>query len=184
MKNLAGFTMIELMVVVAVIAVTMAIALPSFNEMVANNRVTSETNRIVSDIQLARSEAMKRGVRIVMCRSADTTAVTPACGGTSHTWTNGWLLFASGDNNSTYEAASDTLLKVGHAASNQITIKTNGISNNNLEYLPNASTDEGGGTAKFVICDERGESHGKEIQVPPVGRPRLATTVASCTSPS
>ena len=172
------------MVTVAVVATTMAVALPSFNRLLADNRITSETNRLVSDIQLARSEALKRGARIVICRSANPYAATPECGGVTNTWTSGWLVFASGDNNSTYDVLADTLIKVGHAANPLISVKTNSVSNNNLEFLPNSSTDEGGSTAKFVICDGRGAAHGKEVQVPPVGRPRLAKTVVSCSSPS
>lgn len=174
--------MIELMISVAVIAITMTVALPSFNTMIADNRIASETNRLINDIQLARSEALKRGARVILCRSGDITASPPTCSGTTKTWSTGWLVFASGDNNSTYEPANDTLLRVSHATANDnITIKTNSISNNNLEYLPNTSTDEGGATAKFVICDTRGAAHGNEIQIPPVGRPRLASTVTTCT---
>ena len=179
-----GFTLMELMVVIMVIAITMAVAIPSFQTMISDNRITSETNRLISDIQLARSEAMKRGVRVVLCRSGDTTVANPVCGGSANTWTKGWLVFASGDNNSTYESANDTLLRVSHAAAIAVTVKSNGTSDNNLVFFPNASTDEAGGTAKFVICDQRGASYGKEVQVPPVGRPRLASSVSSCTSPS
>jgi len=175
-----GFTIVEMLIVVLVISVTMAIALPSFNGMLSNSRITTDTNRLVNDIQLARSESMKRGVRVILCRSADTTIANPVCGGTTKVWSNGWLVFASGNANNTYEPANDILIKVSHAVHERITLKSNSTSNANLEYNPDASTNEGGGTAVFAICDARGASFGNEIQVPPVGRPRLADVVANC----
>ncbi len=178
--KVTGFTMIEMLVVILVISVTMAIALPSFNAMLNNNRITTDTNRLVNDIQLARSESMKRGVRVILCRSGDTTVANPVCGGTAKVWSTGWLVFASGDTNNTYEPANDTLIKVAHAVAKSVSLKSNSTSNANLQFNPDASTNEGGSTAVFAICDDRGESFGNEIQVPPVGRPRLADTVSNC----
>ena len=97
-------------------------------------------------------------------------------------------MFEAGDNNSTYQADDDILLKRGPASSSGVTVITNSTSNNNLEYNSDGSTNEGGGTARFAICDSRGGEHGYQIDVPPVGRPSFnAATSGSpvnCTSPS
>jgi len=182
-KMNTGFTLIELIVAVAVAGIVMGIAIPSFQSSIKNNRITSETNRLVSDIQLSRSEAMKRNARVILCRSAAPTASTPTCSGTANTWTTGWLVFVSGDTNSTYQPATDTLLKIAQPVAGSITIKTNSTSNNNLEFNADASTNEVGSTARFSICDDRGINYGKQLDVPPVGRPRLKSTVSSCTNP-
>jgi len=180
----SGFTLIELIVAVGVAGIVMGIAIPSFQSSIKNNRITSETNRLVSDIQLARSEAMKRNTRVILCRSATPTAATPTCSGTANTWSTGWLVFASGDANNTYESTTDTLLKVAQPVAGSITIRTNNTSNNNLEFNADASTNEIGSTARFSICDERGINYGKQLDVPPVGRPRLKSAVSSCTNPA
>ncbi|VAW88326.1 hypothetical protein MNBD_GAMMA16-677 [hydrothermal vent metagenome] len=182
-KTNSGFTLIELIVAVGVAGIVMGIAIPSFQSSIKNNRITSETNRLVSDIQLARSEAMKRSTRVILCRSAAPTVSTPTCSGTANTWSTGWLVFTSGDANNTYESATDTLLKIAQPVAGSITIRTNSASNKNLEFNADASTNEAGGTARFSICDERGTNYGKQLDVPPVGRPRLQSTVSSCTSP-
>ena len=188
--SMAGFTLIELIIVVALAAIMMTLAVPSFQSIVANNRITSHTNELVMAINMGRSEAVKRNVRVILCRSANPTAATPACGGSANTWTTGWLLFASGDANNTYQAAVDTLIRIGDAARTGIRIRTNGTSDNNLEINSNGTTNEGGGTAAFAICDDRDgdgdfdEQWGRQIQVSPSGHVRLIRApIANCQTP-
>lgn len=66
-----GFTIIELMFTVAIAAILMMIAAPSFDQIIRNNRVSTETNKLASAIQEARTEAVKRGTTITLCRSTD-----------------------------------------------------------------------------------------------------------------
>jgi type IV fimbrial biogenesis protein FimT len=141
-------------------------------------------------INMARSEAVKRNAQVLLCRSADPGASPPACGGNANTWTTGWLLFVSGDGNDTYDQGADTLVRVGEAARTGIQIRTNAVSNNNLRLNPNGSTDEGGGTAAFAICDDRDrdndfdEQWGRQIQVSPSGHVRLIRSpIPNCQAP-
>ncbi len=187
----AGFTLIELMVTVAIVAIITSVAVPSFKAMTANNRVTTQTNALVTAIRLARSEAVTRNTRIILCRSADPTAAAPSCGGTANTWTTGWLLFASGDGNNTYQAGTDTLIRVGDPARYGIQVRTNATSNNDLEINANGSTNEAGGTAVFSICDDRDgdgdydEQWGRQIQVNPVGHIKLIQApIPNCDNPA
>lgn len=73
----AGFTLIELMVAVAILAIMASLAAPSFREILAAQRVRSTAYSIVSDLTLARSEAVKRGAEV---------SITPQ----SNQWINGW----------------------------------------------------------------------------------------------
>ena len=187
----AGFTLIELLIVVALSAVMMTLAVPSFQTMIANNRITSHTNELVMAMNLARSEAVKSNVRVILCRSGDPTASPPSCGGSANDWTTGWLLFASGDANDTYQQGVDTLIRVGEAARTGIQIRTNGTSDNNLQINSNGSTNEAGGTAAFAICDDRDsdgdfdEQWGRQIQVSPSGHVRLIRApIPNCQAPA
>jgi type IV fimbrial biogenesis protein FimT len=184
----AGITIVELVVSLAVVSILVTSGVPAFSSFIQTNKISETAFDTLGTINLARAEAVKRRTRVVLCRSAAPTAATPACGGTSNTWTTGWLVFASGDANNTYEAVTDTLLGRGVVDSSNVTVMTNSTSNNNLEYNSDGTTNEGGGTARFAICDKRGGAYGRQIDVPPHGRPKFtrgdSTAPINCTSPT
>ena len=92
--HMRGFTLIELMVTVMVLAILMMVAIPSFNSALVNYRLTSISNTFVASAQLARSEAIKRNSRVTMCKSANGVDCT-----TTGDWQQGWIVFQDIDNN-------------------------------------------------------------------------------------
>lgn len=90
MRYSRGFTLVELMVTLAVLAIVLAIAAPSFTTLIQSNRTQTISNDLVGALQYARSEAVKRGVRVDICRRMD-----DACANASD-WGNGWLVKDSG----------------------------------------------------------------------------------------
>ena len=187
-NNVVGITIVELVISLAVVSILAATGVPAFSSFIQSNRLSNSAFDLLATIQLARSESVKRRTKVVLCRSADPTSATPSCGGSANTWTTGWLVFASGDSNSTYQAATDTLLEIGLVDMRNVTIITNGTSDNNLQYKSDGTTDEGGGTARFAVCDGRGGAHGRQINVPAHGRPKFvrgdSTSPINCASPS
>ena len=83
-----GFTLIELLVAVAVLAVLLAVGVPSFQSLLASNRLSSQTNDMISALAQARSEAIRRGARVTLCKSSDGTSCT-----TTGDWEQGWMIF-------------------------------------------------------------------------------------------
>ena len=185
--SMQGFTLIELMITMVIAAILLTQAVPSFRAMIANNRITSQVNELVTAINYARSEAAKNNVRMVLCRSANPTATTPSCGGTAQDWSTGWLLFTDADNNATFEN-TDTLVRVGGPTPAGIEVHTNNAADNNLQINAIGSTNESGNTVAFVVCDDRDDdgtldvAYGKEIRVQPSGHIQtISSPVADCT---
>jgi type IV fimbrial biogenesis protein FimT len=73
MKSPSGFTLIELMLTLTVAAVLMMIAAPSFREFLQNSRMSAQVNLFISDLNISRSEAVKRRTRVTMCKSSTLT---------------------------------------------------------------------------------------------------------------
>jgi len=187
LKTGSGFTLIELMIAISISIVILTFAVPSFSSFIKNGRVTTFTNTLVTDVNFARQEAVTRGDKVILCRSANPTAAAPSCGGNANNWSSGWLVFVSKDANTTYDDGTDVLLRATDEVGGGVSIMTNDTSNANLIYKTDGTLDMGGGTAVFAVCDNRGEGQGNQLQVSPTGRPRLASPVppsSSCSSPS
>jgi len=75
--RVAGFTLIELMVTIAVLAVVMAIAIPNFRGLINRNRLTAQANELVASVQYVRSEAVRLNSKVTLCPSED----GETCGG-------------------------------------------------------------------------------------------------------
>lgn len=178
----AGFTLVELVTVMTIAVVVLVATLPAFRDVLNNNRITTQVNRLISDVQLARSEAMRRGERVVLCRSGNPTAGAPRCGGTSGQWTEGWLVFVDVDKNGTFNDG-DSLVRVTSKIKGGIAVLANAYAATAIQFNADASTNHDGNTVRIALCDERGSEFGKQIDIPPVGRPRVADRVNSCASP-
>lgn len=88
----AGFTLVELMITLAVLAVLLAIGLPNFQQSLRNNRVATTTNDMIAAISLARSEAIRNTRGGAICASANgTTCIAD--------WSQGWIVWRDGDGN-------------------------------------------------------------------------------------
>ena len=117
MKKSYGFTLIELLVAIAIAAILIALAAPSFKQLIQSNSMSSTVNTFLADMRYTRSEAIRRGGSVVMCRSNAPEAASPACNNLSGPGGNGcvsgWIIFYDQDGDGTRAAAStDTVLRV------------------------------------------------------------------------
>lgn len=114
MKNSScGMTLIELMVSVAIVAVVASLAVPSFRTMLVKRSVQSAADSLVSDMRLARSEALKRSTRTAICRSTDGTSCSSVVG----SWNEGWIVFIDKNANSSVDTG-DEIIRVQQALPN------------------------------------------------------------------
>lgn len=117
----AGFSLIELITVTSIVAILLAIGVPSFRYVTSANRASSEINGLLGDLQFARSEAIREGQTVTVCVSTDgSTCATGAAASTS--WQSGWLVFSDLGTTGTFDAGTDSLLKVQKPFSGQDTL--------------------------------------------------------------
>ncbi|MBX2881156.1 MAG: GspH/FimT family pseudopilin [Granulosicoccus sp.] len=105
----AGFTMVEIFITLAIAAILLALAVPSFTGLVGDNKIVSATNEFVASVHMTRSEAIKRGQRTGMCPSADPQAAAPVCSATA-SWTSGWIIFVDDDEDGVRDAPGEELI--------------------------------------------------------------------------
>lgn len=97
-----GFTLIELMVTVAVLAIMAALAFPSFQGTLRSNRIATTTNELLASVSMARSEAIRSTRGGGVCSSAD----GKACGGD---WNSGWLVWTDSNGNEALDDAEPVI---------------------------------------------------------------------------
>jgi len=178
-----GFTLPEILITMGIVAIVLSTAVPGISSMIKDNRLSTQLNTIVTHIHMARAEAAKRDVRVILCRTNIPDAITPSCNGTPRNWTEGYLVFADDGNynNNRYDAGVDTLLFIGKPAAVGVNLRTTWSWNRNLEFNPDGSTNEGGAVAIMSLCDDRGVENGRQIQVAPNGITRMiAGNIPSC----
>ena len=113
MKNLnqTGFTVIELMIVVAMMGILMAVGIPVFNSIILTNEMADTSNELVLSLKRARAEAMTSGRDVVVCSSTDTEDNPPTCSGAAGNWNQGWIVFVDQNQDRTFnEANGDRLV--------------------------------------------------------------------------
>lgn len=103
--NQVGFTLVELMIALAVFAVLLAITVPSYNAMTLGSKLRSQANELVAGAALARSEAIKRNAFVRMCVSAD--GVSCIAGG----WDQGWVVFHDADDDGALDVGETVILR-------------------------------------------------------------------------
>lgn len=167
----AGFTLVELMVTIAVLAIVLAIAIPSFQDFLRRNRVAAEANNIVSAFAYARSEAVKRAQRITVCGVADPEEATPPCAADS--WASGWIVFI--DTGTEGDSTGDTILRVHQPNTADVPdIDAPDNFSTYLSYLANGTAvGEDGAPASddvFTLCID---AVGRDIKVGTTGRVSL-----------
>ncbi len=151
-----GFTLVELMVALAIAAILITLTMPSFQSSIEKNRISSINDKLVFTLQFARSEAVVRGKSITVCRSDD----QASCSGS---WDDGWIVFVDEDADRTIDG-DDTLLRVSEAVPVNYDVALDSSPTTSFQFDKNGFAPEDG---TFHVCgpsDEDGDARGLLIR--------------------
>ena len=166
-RNYAGFSLIEFVIVIAIMAILLGIAAPAFTAIINDYRISSTINRFNGILSYARSEATKRIQRTMVCKSADGNNCD-----NSIAWHDGWMVFVDTDGDRT-RSAGETILLVQQKLDRNITMSYSAFpSDNYVIYYANGLS-MGNGT--FTFCSPHGEDQPRALVLYKTGRLRHAT---------
>lgn len=168
----AGVTLIELLVTLSIAAILMAIAVPSLQDWLRRNRVDSASSDLMAALNYARSEAIRRGVSVSVCKSTNgMDCNTESCAeDPKNCWERGWIIFTNLDNDSPARVdAGEDILRVHQALPPGITLRPNVNYTNFLTYRPDGRVNNIG---TFAICANDELVGAKSITITATGRAR------------
>ena len=161
-----AFSLIELLITVSIAGITLSIAIPSMNQFIKNERLTSSSNTLLTDMMLARSKAVGRNQPVIICASSDQNS----CSGGN--FEDGWIVTIDTDN----DGIGDELIKVQQPIEGGISYGQAGLSAITFDsrgFLPRNAN-----TGTISVCDERGNDYAKTISLSPTGRASRGATPA------
>jgi len=188
-----GFTLIELMFTIVVLAVLLGIGVPNFRDFVRNSRLTAAANDLLADVNLARSEAVKRRVPVTLCKSANGTD----CAAAAAAFT-GWIVFvddanplvdSSDDGNGVVNASGTPSEQVlVYRRLPELQVRSDGV---RQVFRPSGFPNPGATErlTRIVLCDARknivtsgGASAARGLTISPTGHAAVTRDIATITA--
>lgn len=163
-QRAAGVTLVEALITLALVAILGALAVPAFSDMKLNAQRTAAVNDFLHAVFLARSEAIKRGAIVTLCRSQD----GKRCADPDTPWAAGWIVVADSPGGQTEHGRPDESVIAVYGAWQGGTITSNRPL---YAFRPTVQAMVNG---TIVFCDKRGAQHARAIIISHTGRPRVA----------
>lgn len=181
-KRHSGFTLMELMVTLAVAGIVLGMAVPNFRSFMLNSRLTSAANDMIASLHSARTEAIKRQLPVAMCATADAGEAVPECSGGEYSQ---WVVWVDADNDWEPDNSADEPVLVRHMGiADGVMVRVNADETGIVKFRPSGFAAEAAGgqvpTSNVVICDSRGtaaisagSSAARAVLITATGRARV-----------
>lgn len=172
-----GFTLIELMVTIALMAIMLSIAAPSFTSFRRNSELASIANNFLAALNAARTEAMKRNMFAM---------VVPV--NNDNDWSKGWVVFVDANDNGSYDSSADILVMQQEAPPPYITLTGNNSTAASASYVrydgSGFSRPKGSDLANTTLTISRSDAGSdvrqiRRVKIAVTGRPRVCTPQSS-----
>lgn len=178
----SGFTLIEALVVIALTGILVALAVPSMRSTIERSSISGQVNSFIGALRFARSEAIKLGTTVKMCRSTAPEASAPSCAGAAGSWASGWIIFVDRDDDGTL-GADDLLLRVQGAFSDSGGITSGSGADIVYRFRPTGMLASGVDSLRFVSRSADATQQ-RVVCVGLQGRARITTEGTSTCSSS
>jgi len=166
------------MAVVATVAIVLTLAVPGFARLISRSRMTTAVNTLVTNLQLARSEAVKQGSRVTLCPVVP--GSSPLACGDSTSWQTGYMVFSNPDNADTPASADQVIRHVQGSADAPISITTS-AGRKHITYQSDGVSS--GTNATFTFCDGNARVPPQAVIVSNPGRPRISSNDSALSCP-
>lgn len=192
-----GFTLIELLVTVSMAAMVLTFGVSSFQGIIRDSRVATQSARLMTALNLARSEAIKRGIQVTVCKanlSATPQCDTGACdsGSGNGCWEKGWMVFADANGNGVLNDATDTnfcdggdcTIRVFETLPKGVTLRSGNHVALWIAYQsPGTGLGSGAGSTvndTFRLCSGTETTYARSIKINSIGRAQVQKGATSC----
>jgi len=179
MRKVRGFTLVELLVVLVIAGILAAYAVPGIRRMIRSAAMSDAVNTFLADTRYARSEAIRRGGGVVMCRSNAPEAASPVCntgsGPAVTGWVTGWLIFhdldgdGDKDTNEPLLRVQGPITSVNSAVESNASLKLRFVGTGRLRDLTS-----GAGTFQFGSSPDFSNTDQRVVCISRGGRARIA----------
>jgi type IV fimbrial biogenesis protein FimT len=169
-RRLHAFTLQESLVTLTVVGIISVYAVPSFQQLVARQRISAAVNTLITALHLARSEAIKRGTKAALCPSAD----GQACRDGDTIWEDGYLLYIDDNGNHAFDSNESVVWRFDTAEG--LNIRST-VGRDHITYQPNGMV--AGTNLTFTLCEPNGLGLPRAVIVSTSGRVRASTRNAN-----
>ena len=160
--NDTGFSLIEMMVVLSVLAVLLTVGAPSLNNLISDNRLLSQVYALRATLNNARTEALTQRTFVTVCNSSD----GASCSGS---WNQGYIAFTDFNGNGALDTGGDTIIQTKVLDNPTLTISLIPVSGGVTTIRFNSRGNALGFSGTIKVCDDRGASKARGMAVSNLG---------------
>ena len=166
-KTQGGFTLLELLITVAIVGIVLGLALPNLSSFTGNAELKGSSDRLTNQLRKSRSEAIKRIAQVGFCPSSTSQSATPSCGGN---FSQGWIAYIDDDQNGAMDAGEELLL-LGEAVPATVSLTIDqSLSSGFVFSISGVGTNSTGVPIRGVITFSHEASGTRDVNISAGGR--------------